>query len=72
MEKMGNKLIYYYYPENENRFGVVSFDLESKECMIVKLSENDRHQIYALKLFRRMREFADNNFFEEEGSVVWY
>jgi hypothetical protein len=72
VEETSQKVIYEYYPEGETEGGIVSFDKESKTNSIVKLSATDEHQIYAQKLFRRIREFANNNFFKREGIIAWY
>ncbi len=65
-------VLYKYFPEGESDSGVVAFDKQSGSCSIDTLADNDRHKIYALKLFKRIREFASKGTFEKEGTVAWY
>ena len=67
----GNKLIYEYFPEGKENSGFVSYSKTSSECKIEELSENDRHQIYALKMLKKLREFANNQMFKTDGMVAW-
>lgn len=72
IEETDKKVVYKYYPENSLDEGLVSFDKESKTGSVVHLSAKDRHQIYAQKLFSKIREFANSNIFEKEGIIAWY
>lgn len=67
-----SKLIYEYFPEGKEYSGIVEVIKETGECHIVKLSENDNHNIYALKMFKRLREYAKNRAFDDEGTIAWY
>ncbi len=73
LEKETEKeVVYRYYPEGNEDSGLVSYDKEKKECSIVTLSVQDRHQRYACKMFARIRAYATNGSFEKEGMVAWY
>ena len=72
VEETPKKVVYKYYPEGGTEAGVVSFDKESNTNSIVTLSEHDKHQRYAQKLFKRIREFANSKSFEKEGLIAWY
>jgi hypothetical protein len=73
LEKETDKeVVYRYYPEGTEDGGLVSYDKEKKECSIVTLSAQDRHQRYACKMFARIRAYATDGFFEKEGTIAWY
>jgi len=63
---------YNYFPEGDSESGVVSFDKKSNEGSIVYSPKNDRHQRYALKMLKRIKEFASDGSFKKEGIVAWY
>jgi hypothetical protein len=58
------------FPEGGSVSGRIS--LCNGKFSIDSLAENDRHQIYAMKLLRKIREMASNGVFEEEGMIAWY
>jgi hypothetical protein len=72
VEESSRKVVYEYYPEGGTEAGVVSFDKETKKISIITLSEKDRHQRYAQKLFARIREFENSNSFGKEGMIAWH
>lgn len=69
--KEGN-ILYRYFPEGGADYGVVSFSEKTGDGSIETLAKNDRHQRYAMKLFKRIREMASKGSFEKEGIVAWY
>lgn len=69
--KEGN-VLFRYFPEGGVDYGVVSFNEKTGDGSIETLAKNDRHQRYAMKLFKRIREMASKGSFEKEGIVVWY
>lgn len=71
-EENKNRVAYEYYPEGGSAVGVVSFDKQKGTGSIETLADNDKHQRYALKMLKRIREMASNKAFEKEGMVVWY
>lgn len=66
-----NEVLYEYFPEGSDAAGIVVYNKETKECSIKTLSKDDKHQRYALKMFKRIREFASNGTFEKDGIVAW-
>lgn len=72
LNENGNELQYEYFPEGGTAPGVVSYNKETGECYINKLSEKDKHQMYALKLFKKIRDFERNGSFQKEGMIAWY
>ena len=71
IEETPHMVVYQYFPEGGTDSGVVSFDKTSKKISIVTLSVNDKHQIYALKLFARIRKYSENDFFSKQGIIAW-
>ena len=69
--KEGN-VRYRYFPEGGADYGIVAFSEKTGDGSIEALAKNDRHQRYAMKLFKRIREMASKGSFEKEGTVAWY
>lgn len=72
IEERENKVFYEYYPEGGSESGIVSFNKKTGNGGIETLANNDKHQRYALKALKRIREMASKNSFEKEGMVAWY
>ena len=70
IENAGNAVRYEYFPEGESDSGIVSFN--DGKFSIEYLAKNDRHERYALKLFKKIREMASSGTFEEKGIVAWH
>ena len=63
---------YIYYPEGGTNPGIVSYDKREGVCNIVTLSKDDECRTYALKMFSRLRKYAETGTFKEEGMIAWY
>lgn len=72
IENKNSKISYKYFPEGGADYGIVSFNEKTGDSSIETLATNDRHQRYALKMFKRIIEMASNGSFEREGIVAWY
>lgn len=72
VENKEGKVLYEYFPEGGAESGVVSFSEKTGDVGIETLAKNDKHERYALKLFKRIREMASNGNFEKEGTIAWY
>lgn len=72
LERNENNVLYRYFPEGGADYGVVSFNVKTGDGGIETLAKNDRHQRYAMKLFKQIREMASKGSFEKEGTVAWY
>lgn len=70
--KNETEIMYEYFPEGNNISGIIVYNIELNDCVIQKLAENDRHSLYALKMIKRIQEFANNCSFLESGIVAWY
>lgn len=70
LEESGKNVKYEYFPEGGSDFGIISF--YDGKFSIDSLAKNDWHELYAMKLFKKIREMASNGVFEKEGIVAWY
>lgn len=66
------KVLYEYFPEGGADSGIVSFSEKNGDISIESLAKNDRHERYALKMFKKIRDMASKGTFEKEGTVAWY
>ncbi len=66
-----NEIKYRYYPEDGKESGIVSVNKKTGECSVDEAAYNDRHQRYAMKLLKKMKEFVTDNSFEKNGIVAW-
>ena len=72
IEERENKVFYEYYPEGGSESGIVSFNKQTGDGSIETVADNDKHQRYAMKALKRIREMASNKSFEKEGMIAWY
>lgn len=74
VEETDEIVIYNYYPEGKSVYGTISFNKKTKECKIIKLSEEETDYFtwYARHMFSRCRKFHDEGQYEKEGMVAWY
>ena len=64
---------YEYHPEgNQKAKGLVSVSKKDGSISVVDLSPADEARIYAMKLFKRLRQFFTNKEYEKQGSISWY
>lgn len=70
IESKDGKIRYKYHPEGGSTFGIVSYS--DGKCSIEILAENDKHERYALKMFKKLREMEKNKVFVSDGSLAWY
>lgn len=68
-----HSLEYEYYPEgNKEEKGTVSVSKEDGTIEVVKLSPSDEARIYAMKLFKKIRQFQAVDEYERQGTISWY
>lgn len=68
----GDVAFYHYFPQGKGNAGVISIDKKTSETVIVRPSDNDFGNRFAFKLIKRLREFFDNEDYEQEGIIAWY
>ena len=72
VEEEENRVLYKYNPEGGSESGTVSFNRKTGSGIIESLASNDKHQRYALKALKKIREMSSVKSFEREGMVAWY
>lgn len=69
----GTSAGYEYCPEgNENVKGLVSVSKKDGTVSIIELSPSAEARVYALKLFRKLRQFHSTGEYPKQGTVSWY
>lgn len=71
MEETAEEVVYKYYPEGDSDFGIISYDIKAKKCNVTTPSKKDKRLKYAQKMFAKIRECANNKFFQKEGVIAW-
>jgi hypothetical protein len=66
-----NKVEYAYYPEGKEDYGIISFDLTTKEPALLK-EDGKKSSSYKGQAFKRIKLYDSNNNFPETGLVAWY
>ena len=67
-------VIYYYYQrEGKGKWGLLYYDMNTKECGYIELAEDDkdRHPKFRWHAFSRIEEYIRENNFPEEDMVAW-
>ena len=68
----GNEIAYKYHPEGDEDFGVIIYNKDQNTLRCDKLADVDESKTYAGMLFDKIRQFAETNNFEKEGTIAWY
>lgn len=65
---------YYYQPELEGEFGIVSMDFKTQTFEIIKRAEKDSEGsiFYTVHCEARLSAYIDSNDFVEEDIRIWY
>lgn len=71
-ENNGKQVIYDYYPEGDDPFGVISIEVSSGECTMVKKAESAPFGDYYCHACHRIREYWKDGKFREKGMIAWY
>lgn len=66
---------YKYFPEGKEEYGIVRYDKINKKFSVIKYAyphDKPGFSFYTLPLFSRIRKYAAEGCFQEEGMVAWY
>lgn len=64
---------YEYCPEdNKNSVGIVRISKSNGKVSVIKLSPSDEFKTYAMKLFKKLREFNAKSEYKQSGTITWY
>jgi len=66
-----SKVEYAYYPEGKEAYGIISFNLSTKEPTLLK-DDGKNNSTYRGQAFKRIKEYDSNDDFPETGLVAWY
>lgn len=72
IENTNSKVVYNYFPEKKDIYGIVSLDKSNCEVLSVSIAENDIHDRYMHHAVSKIIEFIEKNNFPEEAIVAWY
>lgn len=71
IKKTESEVIYAYYPEGKAKYGIISYNLKTKEPTLVKDDEAYISE-YRGHAYQKIKEFDQNGHFEEEAMSAWY
>ncbi|MGN0348230.1 MAG: hypothetical protein ACI4DR_01705 [Roseburia sp.] len=72
VEETSTKVIYNYFPEQEDNCGTVTLDKFNGEIIDAKIACNDEHKRYMHHAVSRIIEFFKNGTYKMEDVVAWY
>ena len=72
VESEDGKLVYRYFPEGKEDYGVISYDEKTDTTTIETLAKEDEFRWYALKMLSRIRKMKEKGTFDTEGMIAWY
>lgn len=64
-------VVYKYIPWEKDDYGIISYDLESKQPTLIK-DDNQNDSEYKGKALSKIKKYHEENSFPEEGISVWY
>lgn len=72
VEETSTKVVYNYFPEQEDNYGTVTLDKSNGEIIDVKIARNDEHKRYMHHAVSKIMEFFANGRYSNEEIVAWY
>lgn len=72
ISRIAGKIVFNYYPEDKESFGIISVDESTGEMDVVRIAENDEFGRYKIHAIKRIREFLKGDTFATEDIVAWY
>ena len=71
VKNTNSKVVYNYFPENEDKYGTVTLDKSNGDVINVVIAENDSFNRYMHHAVSKVIKFIENNSFPEEETVAW-
>lgn len=65
------EVVYNYFPEQENEYGIVSMDKDTGEIGIIKVSPNDMYKRYLFHAVSKIEKYAIEKDFQENDVIAW-
>lgn len=72
IENNSKYAVYKYYPEGKSEAGVLAVSKINKEIIRLDLAPDDEFKWYALKLYKRIKNWIDNGTLPQTGKIAWY
>ena len=63
---------YRYYPEGKDLWGEIALRKENMEIISQKVADGDEFKWYFWKMYRKIKEFVQQEEFPPEGIIAWY
>lgn len=65
------EVIYNYFPEHDNEYGIVSINKDTGEPSIVKISPNDEFRTYLYHAISTMERYFKEDNFRDKDTIAW-
>lgn len=72
IEETNSKVVYDYFPEQEDEFGTVTLNKLTGEIIDVKIASNDEHERYMHHAVSKVIDLFKNGSYSKEVVVAWY
>ena len=72
IEKNDDIVTYRYWPEQDAEYGEVTAKTKDGELVSMRLALEDEFKTYAFHMLSRIRKFAKDKSFDEDGMIAWY
>ena len=67
-----NVVVYNYFPENAEDYGIIELDLISREIRLIKRAEKYKQSMYLMHAYQGLLRMLDENDFSDTRVVAWY
>lgn len=72
MNRYDGKIVFNYYPDENNDFGTISINEGTGEISVLSKAENDEFGNYKVHAIKRIKEYFKNKNYLLEDIVTWY
>ena len=72
VEESEMEVIYNYFPEQSDTYGIITVNKISSEIVVVKTASGDAHKRYLHHAVARIEKYVTNKCYLESDIVTWY
>jgi len=72
MDNTEDRITYRYFPEGKEFFGSISVHKSDKSIVEQVIAPNDEFKWYFFHMYKRIRQYIDEDKFQSNGIVAWY
>lgn len=65
-------LMYHYFPEAKDAYGILSINTATGEIQIIKVAKSDAHRRYLGHAISELRKFHESGSCCKGSTVAWY